>query len=318
LNSRDTLKKNIDIISVGEVLIDFIGDTVNATVATTENYHRLVGGSATNVAINAAKLGLKAALVATTGNDGLGTFIETTLKNHALDLTWSRKSSALPTSVILVSRSTGTPDFIAYREADCEIHESQLPDELLLQSRIFHTTCFALSKQPAQATILSKAARARSLGLQLSIDINFSDNIWPDREAAWHVLRKYIANDPLIKLSEDDCLRLFGTVLSESDIFQHFHQLGATVICLTKGKNGVTLSDKANGVVTQPALPITTVLDATGAGDAFWTGFLFARLNNMSAAQSLTIAQSMARLKLQNIGPIPGKVNLRALTNNLL
>ena len=65
-----------------------------------------------------------------------------------------------PTSVIFVSKTTGTPDFIPYRYADTKISEAQVPDALLAQTTIFHTTAFALSKKPARTTILAKAKKA--------------------------------------------------------------------------------------------------------------------------------------------------------------
>lgn len=67
----------------------------------------------------------------------------------------------------------GTPDFITYRETDFQINPSQIPDELLEKAKIFHTACFALSKNPGRTTILKSAKKAKALGLQTSIDINF-------------------------------------------------------------------------------------------------------------------------------------------------
>mgnify|MGYP001508120581 CR=1 FL=1 len=152
-----------------------------------------------------------------------------------------RKSETEPTSVIFVSKSTGTPDFIPYREADYQILPSQIPDELLESAKIFHTTCFALSKNPARVTIVERAKKAKSLGLQTSIDINFSERIWPDREEAKQVLRDYLSTNPLVKLSEDDCYRLFAASKTEDYIFDYFHELVASTICLTKGKAAVVL-----------------------------------------------------------------------------
>ena len=45
-----------------------------------------------------------------------------------------RMTETAPTSVIFVSKSTETPDFIPYRQADCEIFETQLPDEIIADS----------------------------------------------------------------------------------------------------------------------------------------------------------------------------------------
>jgi fructokinase len=232
----------------------------------------------------------------------LGGYIIEKLEKSKVITTQIRKSLTKPTSVIFISRSTETPDFIPYREADCEILEDQLPDDLLENAKIFHTTCFALSKEPARSTILNRAHKAKSLGLQLSIDINYSEKIWPNRYEAHQVLKDYLSNNPLVKVSEDDCFRLFGTIKTE--------HIGVSTICLTKGKDGVKLSDKATGVYDQPAIPIQDVKDTTGAGDAFWTGFLFAKLKNKNLEECLSIAQRLASIKLQNVGRLPDNIDI--------
>ncbi|MFM6914611.1 MAG: carbohydrate kinase family protein, partial [Aquirufa sp.] len=238
------MEKTVDLICAGEVLIDFIGHEVNTSINRTKDYHRFLGGSPTNVAVNATRLGLKSVIVATCGEDGLGEYIVRKLKDNHVITTQVRKSETEPTSVIFVSKSTGTPDFIPYREADYQILPSQIPDELLESAKIFHTTCFALSKNPARTTIVESAKKAKALGLQTSIDINFSERIWPDREDAKQVLREYLSTNPLVKLSEDDGYRLFAASKTEDYIFDYFHDLGASTICLTKGKDGVVWSDK--------------------------------------------------------------------------
>lgn len=309
------MEKAIDIICAGEVLIDFIGHEVNTSINRTKDYHRFLGGSPTNVAVNAARLGLKSVLVATCGQDGLGEYIVRKLKANAVITSHVRKSDNEPTSIILVSKSTSTPDFIAYREADYHIGQSQIPQELLEKAKIFHTTCFALSRNPARTTILESAKKAKALGLQTSIDINFSERIWPDREEAKMVLKEYLSTDPFVKLSEDDCYRLFAEAKTEDFIFEYFHGLGASTICLTKGKDGVVLSSLDRGMIHQKAMFIDDIKDTTGAGDAFWTGFLYAQLLKKNLEETITIAQKLAVLKLQNVGRLPEGINIQEYLN---
>jgi fructokinase len=309
------VEKAIDIICAGEVLIDFIGHEVNTSITRTKDYHRFLGGSPTNVAVNAARLGLKSVLVATCGQDGLGDYIVRKLNKNDVITSYVRKSEKEPTSIILVSKSTSTPDFIAFREADCQIEKSQIPQELLEKAKIFHTTCFALSKNPARTTILESAKKAKALGVQTSIDINFSERIWPDREEAKEVLKDYLSTDPFVKLSEDDCYRLFAEAKTEDFIFEYFHGLGASTICLTKGKDGVVLSSLEHGMFHQKAMHVDDIKDTTGAGDAFWTGFLYAQLWNKNLEETITIAQKLAVLKLQNVGRLPEGINIQEYLN---
>jgi fructokinase len=302
--------KTIDIICVGELLIDFIGQQLNANIIETEDYHRYLGGSPTNLACNAAQLGLKSVLVATCGKDGLGDFSIQKLQEKKVITSQIAQLNTASTSIILVSKSTGTPDFIPYRDADFQITQSQIPEDLLKSAKIYHTTCFALSKKPAQKTIVENAKKAKALGLQTSIDINFSERIWPDREEAKQVLSDYLSTNPFVKLSEDDSYRFFAETKSEDFIFDYFHGLGASTICLTKGKEGVVLSNKDSGILCKEALAVSEIKDTTGAGDAFWTGFLYAQLQNKNWEETIAIAQRLAVLKLQNLGGLPTEINI--------
>jgi fructokinase len=67
-----------------------------------------------------------------------------------------RKSDNEPTSIILVSKSTSTPDFIAEKIVKLKVKFGGL-----LEKAIFHTTCFALSKNPARTTILASAKKRK-------------------------------------------------------------------------------------------------------------------------------------------------------------
>jgi fructokinase len=306
----NTTTKKIDILCVGEALIDFIGQQSGVFIDNTRDYHRYLGGSPTNVAMNSSRLGLKTLMVASIGNDGFGEYIINRFSDVGVNIEHVKKINEKPTSVIFVSRSENTPDFIPFREADYCITEDQIPTEILKSSKIFHTTSFALSRKPAQTTILKKAEEAYKLGCKLSIDINYSEKIWPDKTEALQVIESYCKFNPLIKISEDDMLRLFGKQLPHKEIFDFFHNKGVDIICLTLGKNGVKLSQKGEKLKQLPAIRVEKVLDATGAGDAFWSGFLFAYVKEESVDRCLEIALNLAALKLQNVGRLPDNINI--------
>ncbi len=301
--------KDIDILCVGELLIDLIGLDKNSNLENTTDFKKFLGGSPANVAVNSTSLGLKPALVASCGNDGLGKFLIKELENKNVDCSLVQRSNLHPTSIIIVSNSEDTPDFSAYRNADYQI--SDFIDQTVIErSRIFHTTCFALSKDPAQSTILKSAAIAKSVGTALSIDLNYSEKIWKNRSQAYKVVKEYMSNEPLVKVSEDDCLRFFGKQLKDHEILEHFHNLGARVICLTKGSRGVLVSSREEGVLHKSAPKVDKVVDTTGAGDAYWTGFLYAQLNSLNLENSVQMGQQLAALKIGNLGFLPDTINL--------
>lgn len=306
------MKKNkkIDILCVGEVLVDFIGHQQGVLINNTRDYHRYIGGSPTNVAMNSARLGLNSVMVATVGNDGFGEYIFERLSNVGVNTNYIAQQENKATSVIFVSRSDGTPDFIPFREADYCINDNQISKETLLDTKIFHTTCFALSKNPAQSTILRKAEEAFNLGCQLSIDINYAKKLWNSQEEALQIIKTYCKFNPLVKISEDDMLRLFQKELPHQDIFEFFHNEGVEIVCLTLGSKGVKLSKKGHEIIEMPAIEVEKVIDTTGAGDAFWSGFLFAYIKEKSIEECLEVALKLAALKLQNVGRLPDNINI--------
>lgn len=304
------MKNIIDILCVGEVLVDFIGHQSGVQISNTRDYHRYLGGSPTNVAMNSARLGLKSVMVATVGNDGFGEYIFEKLNEVGVMTNFIKQVDDKPTSVIFVSRTDGTPDFIPFRKADYCITEDQISKDLLSNTNIYHTTCFALSKNPAQSTILKKAEEAFNLGCKLSIDVNYAKKLWKSQEEAFSVIKAYCKFNPLVKISEDDMFRLFEEQLPHEKIFEFFHSEGVDIVCLTLGSKGVKLSQKGKPIIQLPAIKIEVIQDATGAGDAFWSGFLFAYIKEKSTKECLEIALQLAALKLQNVGRLPDNINI--------
>ena len=302
--------KNIDILCVGEVLIDFIGHQSDVLINNTRDYHRYIGGSPTNVAMNCSRLGLKAMMVGTFGSDGFGEYVFERLNSINVITDNIKKLNTKSTSVVFVSKSKGTPDFIPFREADSFITEDQISKNVLQESNIFHTTCFALSKEPAQSTILKKAEEAFNLGCKLSIDLNYAKKLWNTQEEAIRVIKTYCRFNPLIKISEDDMFRLFEKELTHQEIFEFFHNLGVDTVCLTLGENGVKLSQLGKKTITLPAIKVKKLIDTTGAGDAFWSGFLYAYIKEKPIEDCLQIALKLAALKLQNVGRLPDNINI--------
>lgn len=302
--------ETIDILCVGEALIDFIGQQSGAQINDTSDYHRYLGGSPTNVAMNSARLGLKSAVVSSVGNDGFGSYIIDELKREGVKIDFIKKINDEPSSIIFITRTNETPDFVPFRKADYQITEDQITKETLLKTTIYHTTCFALSKNPAQSVILKKAEEAFHLGCKLSIDINYAEKLWKSKNQALDIIKSYCRFNPLVKISEDDMLRLFEKKLPHEDIFDFFHSKGVEIVCLTLGRNGVKLSQTGKKIIELPAIQVDKVMDVTGAGDAFWSGYLFAYIKDKPQDTCLKIGLQLAALKLQNVGRLPDNIKI--------
>jgi fructokinase len=298
---------------VGELLADFIGHHVSSSLLDAQDFRRYQGGSPANMAANMARLGNKVALVACVGHDNIGRYLTRQIAESGVDTQFVNADLLEPTTIVVVSRTAGTPDFVAYRHADSLITPDQLPDSLLAQAQLFHTTCFALSRQPAQDTIIDGARRARAAGCQVTIDANYAPTIWPDRDQAWRVLTDYFAAGALVKVSEDDVERLYGARQTPEKVLEDFHRMGASIICFTLGPNGSLVSyDKGAKQAHIPGRKID-VVDVTGAGDAYWAGFLTAYLDGYAPGNCAHAGAAMAKMKLTRQGPLPDKVDRKVL-----
>lgn len=305
--------KKYALLSVGELLADIIGTEIQESILDTAIFERFQGGSPANMAANMARLGMNSAIVSCVGNDNLGVFLKNEVAKTGIDVSYIVTDPVQPTSIVIVSRTKATPDFIAYRTADRMIQSHHIPDDLLANAAIFHTTCFALSQEPAQSAIVDAAKRANELGCRVSLDANYAPQIWADRKQAWETISAYCSNHALVKLSEDDAERIYGQKVSEEQVIKDFHGMGADLVCFTKGGDGSTISyEKGSKQIHLGVKPIE-VIDATGAGDAFWAGFLTAWTEGKTVEICANAGGNLAALKLSTKGPLPAKVDKSVL-----
>jgi fructokinase len=91
-----------------------------------------------------------------------------------------------------------------------------------------------------------------------------------------------------------------------------YHDLGPKTVILTMGKEGSLLSEDGRLLCHMPARSIE-VKDATGAGDAFWAGFLVALLDGHPRERCLLFAREVVELKLQTVGTLPASIDRKEL-----
>ena len=314
--SKPRRNRPLDILSTGELLVDFISTDVADTLDEVQNFRRIPGGSPANLAMNMARLGNRVKLVSTIGNDDLGHLLRRTVEQTGVDVQLLRQVHDAPTTLILVTRSKTVANFEAYRTADRQIAAEQFPAEVLQRTRIFHTTCFALSQDPARTNILIAARVAAENGTQLSIDANYAEKIWSNRAQAQEVVRYYCSMGALVKMSEVDWLRLYEHPLTDWEVAaQQLLDFGAREVCLTLGGEGCYVQS-AETKQFIPARTIT-VKDTTGAGDAFWSGYLTAWLDDHQPPNCALAGRKMAELKLVTFGPLGGPIARETLYADL-
>jgi len=321
MNASDPLiipipEGDIDLLAIGETLIDFISDEAVGSLQYAATFRRYLGGSPANIAVYVAKLGRKAALISKIGIGAFGNFLKGELRHYGVITDYLVMDHRVHTSVIFVSRTTGTPDFEAFRSGDYQLTPNEISEDAIAHARIIHASTFSLSREPCRSAV-SKALRfAHELGKIVSLDPNYSPKIWPNYEEAKQVLRELYRYASITKPSLDDAQRLFGTGYTPEQYIQMFHDIGPRLVIMTMGKDGVLISQEGKIVSHVPARPVK-VVDATGAGDSFWAGFLVAMLDGNSLERCALFAREVVEQKLVTVGPLPSAIDRREIYTRL-
>ena len=297
----------VEVVVAGEAIVDLLSAEPAADLGDAAAFRRHPGGSAFNLASNLGRLGVPTALVASVGTDGFGRLLAEAAGRTGIDARL-RAVPDEPTSIATVTRTEGTPDFALFRHADRQLAPDQLPDGLLRRARLFHTSGFALSLEPARTTLLDAATRAHRLGVTVSVDLNVAPRSAAERRGQRRTVEAVLALGPLVKASRDDAARLFGSDLGDGEAAAQLRALGARLVCLTRGAEGA-LVVWGEGQAEVPAAAVPHVADATGAGDAFWAGFLAAWLAGQPPPACARAGGRLAALKLGTAGPLPDRVD---------
>ena len=169
------------------------------------------------------------------------------------------------------------------------------------QSKIVHFSCWPLSKEPARSAIEQMIRLARSEGALIGFDPNYHPTIWDKGEDGAAYVKSVIGRVDVVKPSKDDADRLFGKDTPEHHLAR-FVELGAKLVILTLGADGILVS---NGRETLQLDSVETeVVDATGAGDAFWAGFYAGLIKGLTLAEAIKFGMEVSAYKLRHLGPV--------------
>ncbi|MNC02857.1 2-dehydro-3-deoxygluconokinase [compost metagenome] len=291
--------KSNDLLAVGELLVDMISNEYDDTFQSA-GYTKFPGGSPSNIAVNVKKLGLSSIIVSAVGEDGFGKFLVNRLRTEGIE-TLGIQQSAAPTSLVVVSKSKATPIPIFYRGADYQLAYTPTLQDALRNSKVVHFSCWPVSRLPSRHTIERMIAEARQQGMLIGFDPNYHSAIWQEGEDGVQYVKDLISKVDIIKPSEDDAERLFGRDTPYRQL-EKFLELGAKLVILTLGENGAIVS---NGRETRIFETLATdVVDTTGAGDAFWSGFYTAAVKGYTLQEALNLGFAVSAFKLKYTGAV--------------
>ena len=232
----------MSILCIGEMLIDF------TPVSGMKNtYTANPGGAPANVAVSASRAGVKAGFLGKLGNDDFGRLLIDTLKKDNVEIMLPNLTDEAVTTLAFVSLDeNGDRSFTFARKpgADMLLSTTDVENIDFTSWDIVHAGSVSQSGRPERDAVLLALEKAKKAGKIVSFDINFRDKIWSFDECKKEVLNVFPYVD-LLKISEEE---------------------------LTLGGDGAVIF-YAGEEITIPAMKAKCI-DTTGAGDAYWGGFL--------------------------------------------
>lgn len=293
----------IDFLCIGEAVVDFISTGIAPNLEGADTFQRFPGGEVTNLAMNLSRLGFQTGLAACVGEDGFGEFLKRRFQEAGVMMDLIQTTSNAPTTLIPVTRQEKSPDFIVYRGADKHLRITPQLKNAIQKSRVVHTSAFSLSHDPSRNTITECLDTAHQEGKIISLDPNYHPRIWPDRPNFISFLKDIYPWVTVTKPSLDDSARIFGPGFTPHEYVERFLDWGAQMVALTMGREGVMLGTSEGDRYQIEAQPLS-VVDVTGAGDAFWSGFLSGLWMDLVPVEAAQLGQTIAEYKINTVGPI--------------
>lgn len=261
--------KNLDVIALGELLIDFTenGFSANGNSLLEAN----PGGAPCNVLAMLQNLGKKTAFIGKVGKDAFGDYLKDTVCQVGIDVTNLIQDATVPTTLAFVhTAADGDRSFSFYREpgADMMLSESEIDYSQIADAKIFHFGTLSMTHDGVRAATIKAVDYAKEHGLLISFDPNYRPLLWKKEETAKEMIRYGCSVCDILKISDDEITFITGkdTVEEAISLFLEMHQ--PKLMCVTCGKQGSIAIYKDMQVACDAVLRPDTI-ETTGAGDTF-------------------------------------------------
>ena len=258
-----------EVLTMGRIGVDLYPQQIGVGLDQVESFGKYLGGSASNVAVAAARYGRRTAVITRTGEDPFGRFLHQALQNYGVDDRYVTAVKDLPTPVTFCEIFP-PDDFPLYfyrlpKAPDLEIFPEELDQEAIRQAGVFWVTVTGLSEEPSRSATL-EALKARARKDITVLDLDYRPMFWPSREEARHWVQQALPYATVAVGNLDECDTAVDT-RDPRQAAQKLHEAGVKLAIVKQGPKGVLASDDTK-TTEVPPVPVN-VMNGLGAGDAF-------------------------------------------------
>ncbi|MFG2257232.1 MULTISPECIES: 5-dehydro-2-deoxygluconokinase [Streptomyces] len=265
-----------DLITMGRIGVDLYPLQTGVPLAQVTSFGKFLGGSATNVAVAASRLGRRTAVITRTGDDPFGAYLHEALRGFGVDDRWVTPVAGLPTPVTFCEIFP-PDDFPLYfyrqpKAPDLEIDAHDLDLDAVREARIFWVTGTGLSEEPSRtATLAALAHRAKSA--TTVFDLDWRPMFWKSTagntpEDSARAFYAEALRHTTVAVGNLDEVEIATGVREPHAAAEALLKAGVELAVVKQGPKGVLAVHRDGTSAEVPPLPVT-VLNGLGAGDAF-------------------------------------------------
>jgi 5-dehydro-2-deoxygluconokinase len=283
-----------DLITMGRSSIDLYANDVGTPFADIKSFAAYVGGSPTNIAVGAQRLGLKTAVLTAVGEDPVADFILKFLNQEGVETKFIPRKPGTRTSAVVLGIEPPDKFPLVYYRDNCADIALTIDDVLktpVSSCRVFEFSGTGLSREPSRSANIFAIEQAKAAGATVVLDVDFRPNQWHDARAFGVVVRSVLPLVDVILGTDDECKAVTLTDPTQVNVthsqisgaqvagdlhaaVQAMQRRGPKTIVVKRGEKGATLFEADQAPVDVPGFPVE-VYNVLGAGDAFAAGFIY-------------------------------------------
>ena len=319
----DVWDRALDLVCIGRTCVDLYAEQEGARLEDVQSFRKYVGGSAANIALNTARLGVKTAMLTRVGEEQMGRFVRGTMAQTGVDVSQvTFDPERLTPYVLLAIRDVeGFPRIFAYGDAaDMALDESDVDPEFIASSKALLVTGTPLSRSGSRAASLKAVRVAREAGTKVIFDLDYRPVFWgvASHEQGGRMFvesaevtegyRSVLPDCALVVGTEEEIRIAGGSSETREALLAIRNLCGATVVLKVGAMGAIVFpgdipEDLEDGVRV-PGFPVE-VFNSVGAGDAFMSGFLSRWLREAPLEECLRIGNACGAIVVSRHGCSP-------------
>ncbi len=295
--------RGLDFIAVGRLCIDLNANEIQRPMEETKTFTKYVGGSPANIAIGAARLGLKTGFIGKVSDDQMGRFITDYLQKNKIntDSIVVDKTGAVTGLAFTEIKSPTDCSILMYRDnvADLKLSPTEVSEEYIKQSKALLISGTALAQSPSREAVFLALEHARKHEVVVFFDIDYRPYTWEsEAETAVYFNLAAEKSDVIIGTREEfDMMEKLLNYKESNDqvTAERWFSHHAQIVVIKHGGEG-SISYTRDGKSHRGGIFKTKVLKTFGAGDSYASAFIYGLMQGLEIPQAMRLGGASASI----------------------